>query len=179
MEAVFNYTYPSIAYNEVSYPSGVDSVISDLDIQLLKWEINSIEIRILNETVDKIYELGILEENWDSYGGAPISNKAIAKARSFIANIAMDSCLTLTSSIVSPEPSGGVLLKWKKNNNEFLAWFMPGLGQYTYLEVLSNNRTGDKVRSQKRLLEKFKEWWGSVEERKNTCRSSSVSSGKR
>ncbi len=168
MEAVFDYTYPDIAYNEVFYPSGANSIISDLDIQLLKWEINSIELRILNETADKISELGILEENWDSYGGAPISNKAIAKAHSFITSIAMDSYLTLTPPIVSPEPNGGVLLKWGKNNNEFLAWFMPGLGQYTYLEVLSNNRTGNKVKSQQRLLEKFKEWWGSIEERKNT-----------
>ncbi len=161
MNTSLNYVFPSIQYDEIvfSYNQSTYSVISNMDIQLLKAEINAIDIRIRNEIIEKIFELGSLEENWDSYGGVPISDKAIVNAHSFITKVANDNCLTLRRPFVSPEPRGGLLLKWLGHNREFLVWFMPNQGQYVYLEVLAGSRTGGKVNTIDKLFEIFKKWF--------------------
>ena len=127
MGPVLNSTSSGIQYGEITYPElTVYSVISDLDIQLLKWEVNSIDSRILNEIIDKILELGRLEENWDSYGSAPISEEAITKAHFFIIKTTANDSLTTSRPFVSPEPNGGVILKWRAKDQEFLIWFIGG-----------------------------------------------------
>lgn len=160
MSPVLNYTSPGLRYNEIFFPDDQSavSVISELDIELLKSGINNIDERILYEIIDKIFKLGNLEDNWDSYGGVSVSDIAIVGAHSFIAKVVDDESLTTKRPSISPEPNGGILLKWKKVNKEFLIWFMPNSNQFVYVEVLLGNRVGGKVDSLDKLFKIFKEW---------------------
>ena len=136
---------------------GTSSIISALDILLLKKEINNIDRRIHNEIIDKIYQLGRLEEGWDSYNGAPISENAIVNAYIFLSKI-VDSGMVFKRPFVSPEPNGGVLLKWRDIKREFLVWFTPYKQNCVYIEVFNGLRRGDKLESVDMLFEVYKKW---------------------
>ena len=136
---------------------GTSSIISALDILLLKKEINNIDRRIHNEIIDKIYQLGRLEEGWDSFNGAPISENAIVNAYIFLSKI-VDSGMVFKRPLVSPEPNGGVLLKWRDIKREFLVWFTPHKQNCVYIEVFNGLRRGEKLESVDRLFEVYKKW---------------------
>lgn len=61
---------------------------------------------------ERIVELLALPENWDTYGGAPISPLATLAALR-----ALD-VLRQTDPIINPSSSGGVVLEWYKNGIE-------------------------------------------------------------
>ncbi len=162
MESIISYDLPSMRYDQIdiSNTGRTHSVISELDIQILKAQINSIDLRIRHEIISKILDLNNLGEDWDSYGATKITVDAIAKAHYFISKVAEDKNLILKLPSVSPEPNGGILLKWYKNNSEFLVWFTAKEEHYIYLESVMGVREGSKVGSMPELLIIFKKWAG-------------------
>ncbi len=147
--------------NEIALDNrGASSMISDWDVSLLKRRINDIDVRVRNEIQEKIFRLGILQEGWDSYNGAPISENAIINAYYFISKIVEDGSLVIKRPVVSPEPNGGVLLKWTENRREFLAWITPHQQNCIYVEMFNGIRRGEKVDSLDKLLFVFKKWLG-------------------
>lgn len=135
------------------------SIISTLDIFLLKKGINEIDHRIRDEILEKVWQLGSLEEGWDSYNGAPIADSAIVNAHLFLSKI-VEAGLVFKRPVVSPEPNGGVLLKWRDSTREFLVWFTPRKQNSIYVEVFKGIRTGGKADSLDQLFEFFKKWLG-------------------
>ena len=157
MNAVINFF--SLDYNRIgAVNSHGNSVISAWDIQLLKAEINAIDTRIRNEIIEKILDLRHLGQNWDSYGAVPVSEKAIVNAYHFVSRMASDGSFIIKRPIVSPEPNGGILLKWKWQDRELLNWFLADDTNFVYLENFAGERNGGKVSSLDDLLKIFKKW---------------------
>ncbi len=154
------YFFSDLQDNDIALDiQGTSSMISALDILLLKKEINDIDLRIRDEIVEKICKLGNLEEGWDSYNGAPISETAIINAALFLSKI-VDGGLVFKRPMVSPEPNGGVLFKWRDIKREFLIWFTAHKQNCIYVEVFNGLRKGDKIQSLDKLFEIFKKWLG-------------------
>ena len=160
MNAVISYDFSGLEYNHIGSlnSQGAYSVISAWDIQLLKAEINAIDTRIRNEIIEKILELRQLGPNWDSYGAVPVSEKAIVNAYYFVSRMVSDDSFILKRPLVSPEPNGGILLKWRWKDRELLNWFLPDDNNYVYLENFAGDRNGSKVSSLDDLLKIFKKW---------------------
>ena len=160
MSAEVRYFFSDLYDNDIDLDNqGTSSMISALDIFLLKKAINDIDIRIHDEIIEKIWQLGSLEEGWDSYAGSPIADNAIINANLFLSKI-VEEGLVFKRPTVSPEPNGGVLLKWRENKREFLVWFTPHQQNCIYVEVFSGLRTGGKVDSLDKLFVIFKKWIG-------------------
>ena len=163
MNAVINSNFFDLEYNHIGLlnSQGVYSVISTWDIQLLKTEINATDTRIRNEIIEKILELTHLKSNWDSYGAVPVSEKAIVNADYFVSKMVSDDSFIFKRPIVSPEPNGGILLKWRWENRELLNWFLADEKGYVYLENFAGERNGGNVSSLNDLLNIIKKWQNS------------------
>ena len=160
MNAVLNCNFSGLEYDQISSLNmrSTDSVISTFDIELLKSGMNAIDLRIRNEITEKVLELKNLGLNWDSYDADAVSEHAIINAYHFISKMMNDGTCFLKRPVVSPEPDGGVLLKWKWNDRDLLYWFKADGLSYVYVENLSGERSGNKVDSIDDLLKIFKKW---------------------
>ncbi len=74
----------------------------------------------LGRTIKDINSLKSLPYNWDSYGAAPIGERAISKAVDFILDLIneTDQIEGLTRPIVVPCPDGSMQLEWDINDKE-------------------------------------------------------------
>lgn len=76
----------------------------------------------LNKRLDV---LASLKENWDSYGGSPITEKALRIAR-----------LMLTAPTIVPMSCGGIQLEWHKNGMDIeIAINEDGVIDDTYIRM--------------------------------------------
>ena len=113
---------------------------------------------------EKLCQFGSLKEGWDSYHGAPISDNAILNAHMFLCEVVKTNFFE--RPVVSPEPNGGVLLKWRDNGREFLVWFTSHTKHFVYVKVSRGIRTGGKTESLDKLFEIFKKWIVEIQLRK-------------
>jgi len=137
--------------------SGEGSLISAIDIQNVKAEVNRLDERICGDILNQILDLKTLEENWDSYGSSQISEIAINNACAFMLMITQNETFPRSPKIM-PEPAGGVLLKWiDLDNREFLSWFTHD-NNISYLICDGEQREEKKVTSLEELLKIFCVW---------------------
>jgi hypothetical protein len=64
----------------------------------------------LKEVYDRISEIKKLEENWDSYGGLPVSLAAAAMIRVLLSNLDIED---MPKPHVAAIPDGGIGLHWR------------------------------------------------------------------
>jgi hypothetical protein len=92
----------------------------------------------LSPSFARLEELGALVHDWDSYGAAPITARALRAARKFFQTVierfgpsAGDAALPRD---ISPIPSGGVLAEWVGPSAEIEIHIGPG-GKLGYLFI--------------------------------------------
>lgn len=70
-----------------------------------------------NQLIDRVNSFSHLLENWDGYGGAEVSRRAIAQAKLII-----NSQFSLGSSLpvpeINPTPNGTVVIEWQEGRSE-------------------------------------------------------------
>ena len=64
----------------------------------------------LKEIYDRISALAQLKENWDSYGGLPVTAGAISGTRVLLSNLDVED---MPRPHVAPIPDGGIGLHWR------------------------------------------------------------------
>src|SRR3954447_19079229 len=75
----------------------------------------------LNDEIDQLNALAHLEPDWDSYGAAPISPKAITQARALIERVASKAARLGREAhpyYIGPTPIGGIQVEWRGNGRE-------------------------------------------------------------
>lgn len=77
-----------------------------------------------------------LERDWDSYGGRPITETAIAAARDLITAVGA------APYFVAPEAGGGVVVTWQRDADEIEAWIAAD-GALSYLVTRQSPTTGE------------------------------------
>ena len=137
---------------------GQESILLDLDMQVLKARINARDRRISNDVLGEIEALKFIKENWDSYGAEPVAQRAIDNAYHFISQVRDIDLLDSRRPIVSPEPNGGVLLKWVSDEKEFIIWFLADQAACVCLEKVGDSRETYDVDSLPGLVEAYKRW---------------------
>jgi hypothetical protein len=71
----------------------------------------SLDTRAFKTTLQELFGLAALEENWDSYGGRPVSPRAVSAAVA-IAGLVSYLAPDAEPLAVAPLASGGVQLTW-------------------------------------------------------------------
>ena len=75
-------------------------------------ELQDSEPRWLSDTLNQLFQLATLQENWDTYGGRPIAIQAVAAGLNMLGRIlAYDAP---TPSVV-PRSNGGVQFEWHRS----------------------------------------------------------------
>lgn len=81
-----------------------------------------LENRLLGKVCGRLEELARLGENWDSYGGLPPTEVALAAARDFIRDIVHEFAPALgwkvDPFVVAPLSDGGVQIEWRTPRRE-------------------------------------------------------------
>ena len=73
------------------------------------------------EAEQRLSEFEGLGQNWDSYGGAPVTHAALAIARQFLARLSPD----VPRAFVVPTSPGGVAFDWSTDDMDFEVEFTP------------------------------------------------------
>jgi hypothetical protein len=85
-------------------------------------------------TLNKVRELALLSENWDSYGSRPIQPMAIEKTVEILFSLSNSN---LPQPLIFPVPGGGLQLEWQNEECELEVEVLPD-GSVEYLMVDEN-----------------------------------------
>jgi hypothetical protein len=82
--------------------------------------------------------------NWDSYEAYPVSDETFGRARDLVLKIIDSSeeenAVVLRPYDISPVPTGGIYLEWRKENERLLVDLKPS-GEFTYLRTKGQKPT--------------------------------------
>jgi len=70
----------------------------------------------------KLMELSLLKDNWDSYGGKPMAELALAEANHFINAF---KAIGAVDPFICPCSNGGVQLEWHRNGYDLEMEILP------------------------------------------------------
>ena len=79
-------------------------------------ELQDSEPRWLSDTLNRLSELSTLQADWDSYGGQPISIRAIAAGLNLLGSIL---AINAPTPSVVPKSNGGVQFEWHCSGIDF------------------------------------------------------------
>ena len=86
----------------------------------------------LKEIYDRICELETLQENWDSYGAAPVAHEAISIVRVVLSSLDIDE---MPRPHIAAIPDGGVGLHWRVADRDLEIEIEPN-GQIHFLRTI-------------------------------------------
>ena len=90
------------------------------------------------EAVARIRKLTHLEQDWDGYGGKPLTQKAIKETAKLLLEIYELTHGQLENPFIAPLPDGGLELEWELNSGAELMLVIPPTG--TDIEYLEESR---------------------------------------
>ena len=85
--------------------------------------------RIDAAAAERIAKLSRLEQDWDGFGGEPITQEAMNAAAGLLAIIHSLTSGKLRSPFIAPLPEGGLELEWELNASVELALIVPSWGK--------------------------------------------------
>ena len=107
------------------------------DLIVQDWEHHSEqEGRLSLGLESRLRALAALQENWNSYGAAAISERAVERAREILRRSLEDRFARLPSPAVAPSSDGGLSIEWETASHDELIIDVPPEGPWSYLLVL-------------------------------------------
>ncbi len=107
-------------------------------------EVSQPEPTWLYPTLDRLQHLSRLSDNWDSYGGRPLTDEAVFTSLSVIARLLSDE--SVPPAIV-PTSEGGVQLEWHREGDELEIRVAPGgeISAFRFNEAAGEAAEVDRV----------------------------------
>lgn len=86
-----------------------------------------------HQAFEQLEGMSDLQEDWDSYGAAPIDSRALATARALLDELTYLSAPRFTPFNVAPIADGGVQVEWRHLNGKALELWIATSGKITAL----------------------------------------------